>query len=69
MFGAEALGGVARDFGFAEFGIGEGDGECVNAFLHLAGERGDYGGVQAAAEKDADGNVGDQMTADGIFEK
>jgi hypothetical protein len=37
MFGAQALRGIARDFGFAELGVGECDGESVNAFLHAAG--------------------------------
>ena len=35
-------------------------------FCTLAGERGDGCGIQAAAEKYADGNVRDEMTANGI---
>src|SRR3984957_14870783 len=40
MFGPQALGSLARDFRFAEFGVGEGNSESVNAFLHVAGQRG-----------------------------
>ncbi len=69
MVGPQALRGVARDLGFAEFGVGECDGKSMNAFLHVAGERGDGGGIQAAAEKHADGNVRDEMAADGIFQQ
>ena len=69
MFGPQALGSLARDFRFAEFGVGEGNSESVNAFLHVAGQRGNGRRVQAATEKHANGNVRDQVTSYSILEE
>ena len=53
---------VLRVIRFAESSVGEGDGKSVNAFLHVAGERGDGGGVQAAAEEKRRRNIRDEVT-------
>ncbi len=66
---AEAGGGAAGDFGFAVFGVRKRDGKSVNAALHAAGDGGESGGIDSAREKDSDGDVGDQVAANGIFEQ
>src|SRR6202795_1701754 len=69
MFGSEPLSCAARFFSFAKFGIGERDGESVNPLLRAAGKRRDRRGVQAAAEKHADRNIGDEMATNGVFQE
>ena len=68
MVGAVALRDAPRVGALVEAPLLEADRERVHGFCRLLrGERGQDGGVDAAREQDADGNVGEQVRADGIL--
>jgi hypothetical protein len=70
VLGGEASGDEAGVAGFVEGGlVGPGDGEGLDGLGREFGEMGDDdGGVEAAGEEGAEGDVGDALAGDGVEE-
>src|SRR5579883_1137670 len=67
VFGAEGVREIARDGSFAEFLLVENDGQGADWSGTAAGcETRDTSRIDAAAEEDANWDVGDEMPRDGI---
>ena len=67
---AEVPGGLLRDIALIEAGIIDGNGEGFGGLPPgSAGESEERRGVQAAAEEEADGDVADEVGADGVEER
>ena len=69
MVGAQAVCGGLGNLRFAEIDFGKNHGEGLNVAVFAAGESGEGGGVDSAAQKNAQQDVGDQVLAHGAFQK
>jgi hypothetical protein len=69
MVGAQAVGGRLGNLRFAEIDFRKDYRERLNVAVIAAGERGDGGRVDAAAQENAQRNIGDQVFTDGTFQE
>ena len=70
VVGAEVLGDVFGELGFVVFFFVEADGEGADGAGALRLHEGDdEGGIDAAGEEGAEGDIGDHALADGVFEQ